>query len=61
MNCGKSVQVSIVDLGGAPDFDEENLFGEFISFDGENQRVQTLVHDPHTKIFQNLWAEEVGD
>ena len=50
----ESLQVSIVDLGRAADFDEEDLLGEFKRFDGKNQRIQTFINNSHAEVLQNL-------
>ena len=59
MNSGQSLQVSIEDLGGSSDLDEQDLLGELIGFDGEHQRIQTIVYDVNANFLQDLWADQI--
>lgn len=57
---GESLQVSIVDLGRASDRHQKDFLREFVGFDWENQRVQTIVLDANAKILQDFIGVVVG-
>jgi len=60
VNGAESLQVSVVDLGGASDLDEEDFLGELEGFDGKNERIQAFVQDTNAEVLQDLISELVG-
>ena len=54
MDGAESLQVAIIDLGGASDFDEEDFLGELEGFDGEDEGIQAFVQNANAEVLQDL-------